>query len=39
MAKATDLPEAAKSSFVQYACDNVDHNLRILDGKGSLCEH
>ena len=35
VAQGTEMPELAESSFVQYSCDNVDHNLRTLDGKGT----
>ena len=31
----SDLSKLA-GSFTQWSADNVDHNVRILDGKGSL---
>ena len=34
VAQGTELSELSNNSFVQYSCDNVDHNLRPLDGKG-----
>lgn len=36
VAKGTEMPELCNNNFVQYSCDNVDHNLRTLDGKGTF---
>ena len=31
-----DLLNLKQRSFSQWSADNVDHNVRTLDGKGSL---
>ena len=33
--QGTDIPEHS-SQFVQYAADNVDHNIRTLDGNNTF---
>ena len=35
MDQGTDIPEHS-SQFVQYAADNVDHNIRTLDGNNTF---
>ena len=35
-AQGTDIPECSPQHFVQYAADNVDHNIRTLDGNGTF---
>lgn len=32
----TDIPEALTSSHLQYIADNVDHNIRTIDGHGTF---
>lgn len=32
LASGTDIPDFRKDQFVQYAADNVDHNIRTIDG-------
>jgi hypothetical protein len=32
----TDIPEALTSSHLQYIVDNVDHNIRTIDGHGTF---
>ena len=34
--QGTDIPGITEGSFVQYVADNVDHNIRTLDGKGTF---
>ena len=34
--QGTELSEAAARNCIQYSYDNVDHNLRTLDGKGTF---
>ena len=34
--QGTDTSEEKKNSFIQYVADNVDHNLRTLDGHGTF---
>ena len=34
VAQGTDIPEYSPQHFVQYAADNVDHNIRTLNGNG-----
>ena len=34
--QGTELPEVATRNFVQCSCNNVEHNLRTLDGKGNF---
>ena len=36
VAQGTDLPGHISDQFIQYVADNVDHNTRILDGKGTF---
>lgn len=36
VAQGTELPELSVNNFVQYAGDNVDHNLITLDGTGTF---
>jgi len=31
-----DIPEALTSSHLQYIADNVDHNIRTIDGHGTF---
>jgi hypothetical protein len=31
-----DIPDYEEDSFIQYIADNVDHNLRTLDGHGTF---
>ncbi|XP_030835634.1 uncharacterized protein LOC115921732 [Strongylocentrotus purpuratus] len=35
MSHGTDIPDFS-SEFVQYAADNVDHNIRTLDGNNTF---
>jgi hypothetical protein len=32
----TDIPEALTSSHLQYIAENVDHNIRTIDGHGTF---
>ena len=32
----TDIPEALTSFHLQYIADNVDHNIRTIDGHGTF---
>ena len=32
----TDIPNLTTQQFVQYAADNVDHNICTLDGHGTF---
>ena len=36
VAQGTDLPGHISDQFIQYVADNVDHNTRPLDGKGTF---
>ena len=36
VAQGTDLPSHISDQFIQYVADNVDHNTRTLDGKGTF---
>ena len=36
VALGTELPEVATRSFDQFSYDNVDHNLKTLDEKGTI---
>lgn len=35
-AQGTTIPDFTSLGFVQYAADNVDHNIRTLDGSGAF---
>ncbi|MES9884095.1 MAG: hypothetical protein ABW185_24890, partial [Sedimenticola sp.] len=32
----TDIPDTTSDSFIQYSADNVDHNIRTLDGHNTF---
>ena len=32
----TDIPGYIQGHFIQYAADNVDHNIRTIDGRGTF---
>jgi hypothetical protein len=34
--QSTDIPGYTPGQFIQYVADNVDHNTRTLDGKGTF---
>lgn len=36
IAQGTDIPNWTTGHFMQYAADNVDHNIRSLDGKNTF---
>ncbi len=36
MAQKADLPVSCNTKFVQHIADNVDHNIRTLDGHGTF---
>ena len=36
ISQGTDIPGYKKGQFLQYVADNVDHNLRTLDGHGTF---
>jgi hypothetical protein len=36
VAQGTQIPNLTPNTFVQYSGDNVDHNVRSLDGKGTF---
>ena len=36
VAQGTKIPGYTPGHFVQYSADNVDHNLRTLDGTGTF---
>lgn len=36
LTKGKELPEPEGGRFIQYICDNVDHNVRTLDGFGTF---
>ncbi|WAR20764.1 hypothetical protein MAR_014738 [Mya arenaria] len=36
VSKGTDIPAFVPGSFVQYVADNVDHNIRTIDGHGTF---
>ena len=34
--QGTDIPNFAEGSFIQYVADNVDHNIRTIDGNNTF---
>ncbi len=36
VSQGTDIPGYEAGSFIQYVADNVDHNIRTLDGHGTF---
>ena len=36
VAQGTEIPNLTTNNFVQYSGDNVDHNVRSLDGNGTF---
>ena len=36
MNEGTDIPHFREGTFVQYVADNVDHNIRTLDGHNTF---
>ncbi|CAG2214599.1 unnamed protein product [Mytilus edulis] len=36
MSQGTDIPEVTEEGNLQYIADNVDHNLRTIDGHGTF---
>ena len=36
VSEVTDIPNLEKGTFVQYVADNVDHNIRTLDGHNTF---
>lgn len=36
VSEGTDIPNLEKGTFVQYVADNVDHNIRTLDGHNTF---
>ena len=36
VSQGTDIPGYEAGSFIQYVVDNVDHNIRTLDGHGTF---
>ena len=36
VSKGTSMPDYTPTQFLQYIADNVDHDIRTIDGKGTF---